>query len=462
MDWIIVCNSKIYDVETAFEENESIYWRMGGYNFEIGDILYIYVTGYLSSIKFKTEVVETKVTENTFNNEKYFYKENPYNGLYMKLKFDDSYNDDLLNYGYLLEHGLKTIQGPSKLTKELNDAIQQKIKIGLSDKPRQYFFVFQNKSYEKEKNGGYLWSPKHKENGSSTSHWSLMKKVRKGDIIIHSFMQKIVSISIATTNTYECKKSNSNVLSEGRKMRRWRFNADYITINNSINTKNHKETLYNIQPKENAPFNNRMRGNTGYLFKANKEMLDYILDETLKLTGNVELYEKIYLLRNVTSDRDEKINDELQIVDINCDENLGDQRDVEVNSHPIAKKEAVETVSGKKYPRDKEIAKNALKLANFRCEINEDHITFKRRNNNLPYTEPHHLIPINQYNKFENSLDVEHNIVSLCSNCHNKIHYGQGYKEKLEELFIQRKDKLENVGIYISLEELIKFYTREI
>ncbi|MDW5472296.1 hypothetical protein SAZ06_12110 [Staphylococcus equorum] len=151
MDWIIVCNSKIYDVETAFEENESIYWRMGGYNFEIGDILYIYVTGYLSSIKFKTEVVETKVTENTFNNEKYFYKENPYNGLYMKLKFDDSYNDDLLNYGYLLEHGLKTIQGPSKLTKELNDAIQQKIKIGLSDKPRQYFFVFQNKSYEKEK-----------------------------------------------------------------------------------------------------------------------------------------------------------------------------------------------------------------------------------------------------------------------------------------------------------------------
>ena len=40
------------------------------------------------------------------------------------------------------------------------------------------------------------------------------------------------------------------------------------------------------------------------------------------------------------------------------------------------------------------------------------------------YTEQHHLIPMAYSDKFEVSLDVEVSIVSLCSTCHNHIHYG--------------------------------------
>ncbi|WDV48152.1 hypothetical protein PV797_10745 [Clostridiaceae bacterium M8S5] len=35
-----------------------------------------------------------------------------------------------------------------------------------------YFIVFQNKSYEEEKRGGYLWATKSTKNGRSIYHWS--------------------------------------------------------------------------------------------------------------------------------------------------------------------------------------------------------------------------------------------------------------------------------------------------
>lgn len=43
-------------------------------------------------------------------------------------------------------------------------------------------------------------------------------------------------------------------------------------------------------------------------------------------------------------------------------------------------------------------------------------------------TEPYHLIPISKYKDFDYkncSLDTMENIVSICSHCHNLLHYGK-------------------------------------
>ena len=74
--------------------------------------------------------------------------------------------------------------------------------------------------------------------------------------------------------------------------------------------------------------------------------------------------------------------------------------------------------------------------------------------------EPHHLIPISEQSNFNVSLDVEANIVSLCSNCHNCIHYGVT-KEKLiilKKLFLDRKDRLLQCGIDITFNQLLNMY----
>lgn len=132
---------------------------------------------------------------------------------------------------------------------------------------------------------------------------------------------------------------------------------------------------------------------------------------------------------------------------------------------PVDKKELREGKKGEKiYPRDKRISANALKRANNTCEHVNSHKSFTRRNKNVKYMEPHHLIPLHMHEEFEKSLDVEANIVCLCSNCHNQIHYGDSRKI-IEHLWTLRGSELAAAGInhkidgtIIDKDELLKMY----
>lgn len=108
--------------------------------------------------------------------------------------------------------------------------------------------------------------------------------------------------------------------------------------------------------------------------------------------------------------------------------------------------------------RDQNIAENALKMAHYKCEINNTHPSFIRKTNGSNYMEPHHLIPLEFQEYFKFSLDVEANIVSLCSNCHNEIHYGINNEKLITRLYYERYEKLLNAGLSISLEILLLFY----
>jgi len=111
------------------------------------------------------------------------------------------------------------------------------------------------------------------------------------------------------------------------------------------------------------------------------------------------------------------------------------------------------------YPRKQYESKNALRRAQYLCEVDNSHFVFKRRNSPNNYTEPHHLIPLSAHRDFPGiDLDREQNIVSLCSNCHNLLHYGLEYKDVLYELYQQRKALLEEIGITISFEQLLSYY----
>lgn len=112
----------------------------------------------------------------------------------------------------------------------------------------------------------------------------------------------------------------------------------------------------------------------------------------------------------------------------------------------------------KVFPRDRQVAINALAHAHYSCEIDKKHPTFLRKNSDKNYTEPHHLIPMAFSDEFDVSLDVEENIVSLCSNCHNQIHYGEGADVLLKKLYEERKGHLLRVGIDITFDRLLEMY----
>lgn len=121
--------------------------------------------------------------------------------------------------------------------------------------------------------------------------------------------------------------------------------------------------------------------------------------------------------------------------------------------------------AGSVVPRHADRKLNALVRADFCCEIDKNHPTFIRRNSKVNYTETHHLIPLEYSAEFEYTLDTEENIVSLCSNCHNQIHYGAGAEVLIKKLYDERIDALKAAGIgktksgiEVTYEQLLHMY----
>ncbi|MHC5226446.1 HNH endonuclease [Ignatzschineria sp. LJL83] len=99
-------------------------------------------------------------------------------------------------------------------------------------------------------------------------------------------------------------------------------------------------------------------------------------------------------------------------------------------------------------------------LSEWNCELNPSHTTFIADSHNKPFLEAHHLVPMAFQNNFDHSLDFTGNIVALCPNCHRLIHHSEPKtkKEALQKLYQLRKEKLNEFGIEIELNTLLKYY----
>lgn len=124
---------------------------------------------------------------------------------------------------------------------------------------------------------------------------------------------------------------------------------------------------------------------------------------------------------------------------------------------PVAKC-ALNGTSVSAYPRNSQVVFNVLHDANHKCELNCTTTLFLRKNSQINYTEAHHLIPLCYQNDFEYSLDVEANVVSLCPNCHRRLHYGDNISELLRTLYESRKERFKKCGIEISFAQLMLMY----
>ena len=169
-----------------------------------------------------------------------------------------------------------------------------------------------------------------------------------------------------------------------------------------------------------------------------------------------------FLYKIVRGQNPEIAFDDNELIDGINDTPFTIDEDFSYNSVPKTKSDLVDNPStGKKYPRDKRVSINALIYAEYRCEYDSSHLSFKRKAPPyVTYTEPHHLIPLSAYGDFDYSLDVEENICSLCSTCHNCLHYGKSDERDkiLEKLYEERKGHLAKVGLEITLNALKKYY----
>lgn len=131
--------------------------------------------------------------------------------------------------------------------------------------------------------------------------------------------------------------------------------------------------------------------------------------------------------------------------------------------------------------RSNEVRKMALLHANNKCFLEDsehcEQAYFKRKNiiieGNDNYLEVHHLIPlwlVNSQNDetkqqllHNSDLDIEANTVCLCSNCHNKLHYGtkSEVERLLKNLYDRKKNELEKEHLFITFDDLRKTYIED-
>ncbi|HON02834.1 MAG TPA: hypothetical protein PLM04_06885 [Paludibacteraceae bacterium] len=131
----------------------------------------------------------------------------------------------------------------------------------------------------------------------------------------------------------------------------------------------------------------------------------------------------------------------------------------EIIDKPIPKTEKYSSTS-KYFVRDSNVSKGALIKAHYTCELNPEHKYFVSRFTGKNYVEAHHLIPMEFQDKFETSIDIEANVVSLCPVCHKMIHFAvlESKTDLILNLLSKRIDRLGHAGITISNDELIEMY----
>lgn len=170
-------------------------------------------------------------------------------------------------------------------------------------------------------------------------------------------------------------------------------------------------------------------------------------DEPSKNEIQSELADELYERRQM-----EKVN-----ISFNKKDSFS-KSDSEFNDLPEERPEKIETSFGQVYRIDSKISRQAIIDADYLCEYDNQHESFIRKDGLHRYTEAHHLIPRRFQDEFDYSLDVKANIVSLCSDCHNCLHYGKDNEKILKQLYDKRIERFKNANLGISFEKLKKFY----
>ena len=123
--WMIPANPKYFNIDGCLNKHGYVYWRQH-FNFQTGDIVYIYVSSPDSAVKFKCIVEGHDLplpTDKEFEFElAYYVNPNDYenskkHNRWMRLRLLSSINSDKLTMIHLLENGMnKAPQGCLKLS----------------------------------------------------------------------------------------------------------------------------------------------------------------------------------------------------------------------------------------------------------------------------------------------------------------------------------------------------------
>lgn len=141
-----------------------------------------------------------------------------------------------------------------------------------------YYWVSQNKTFDHEFAGGYLWAPLRDKRGGVPHHWRRMQQVQPGDTIFSYRRQSVPAIAVATTKAYPAPQPT-----EFRRHGDWevdglRIDVEYRPIDRPILLSAVPEAVLLSMQGHQQPLNAVGTGNQGYLFPLAPLAAHYFLD----------------------------------------------------------------------------------------------------------------------------------------------------------------------------------------
>lgn len=310
------------------------------------------------------------------------------------------------------------------------------------------FYVFQGKTYEQEKDGEYIWTPKLTKDGKQNPDYEIMTEIQPGDFILHDKNGEVVAISLART-----KRNFEDQSDEYKK------NLDYCEFEIPFKTTNYQD-FFARSFNEDSAFDKKGEGKKQYLCHLSDIHADFIITQIARTETDIDAKNLLNLaLASITFPLDENEYDKSEIEGIL---RLLENRPEKDKPEWKFKRKPTDFLvkDGYLYRKlDLQAAADALAKAEYKCEVDSSHNTTISNISKKNYTEAYHLVPLNRWYNFGPSLDVMENIVSLCPLCHNVLLYGKGEKFGiLKNLWDKRKNILKKCGIELSEEEFFAYY----
>lgn len=143
----------------------------------------------------------------------------------------------------------------------------------------RYWWVSQNQTFEQEVQGGYMWSPKTKSNGSLNHYYETMRMVARGDFIFSFKDRRIMAVGLARRAAYTCPKPQEfGTAGAYWNEVGWRVDVTYRRLPDPIQPREHMRVLGPLLPKKHSPLQLDGRGQQLYLTEVSKEFGQALID----------------------------------------------------------------------------------------------------------------------------------------------------------------------------------------
>lgn len=141
----------------------------------------------------------------------------------------------------------------------------------------RHWWVNQNQTFRSEIQGGFLWSPKTKSNGSNNPFYDSMRRIQPGDVIFSFCDTYIRAIGVAIGPAETAQKPDfgtvgTNWLAEG-----WFVPVEFQVLHKPIRPKDHIDELRPYLPEKYSPLQRNGNGVQSIYLTEVPERMAYVL-----------------------------------------------------------------------------------------------------------------------------------------------------------------------------------------